>query len=86
VEIYKIEMCPLMGNILSFIIDNIKIIYFIIGIIIFIEGIIYLLVPNTVRRTLIGMPIFLWRILGMIMILAGVFLFYLYKRFLYMVL
>lgn len=75
-------MDTVIGYIFSFLIDNIKTLYFIFTGIILLEGLVYLLFPDFIRKKIKNLSSFIFRIFGILFLILGTILIFLYKNIL----
>lgn len=71
-------MRSLMGDIFTFVVKKGRILFLLVNIAVLIEGMLYLLFPQKIKRVVEKCPLLLFRIFGGLAIIFGLMLLYLY--------
>ncbi|MCD5397324.1 DUF2065 family protein [candidate division NPL-UPA2 bacterium] len=75
-------MPSIIADIFTFIVDEGRILILVISIAVLIEGLLYLFFPQKVKKIIKECPLFLFRVLGGLVVIVGLLLLYLYVEIL----
>jgi len=75
-------MRTFLGSIFTFILERARILFLLISILILIEGMLYIFFPKKIKRIVEECPLYLFRLLGGLIVILGLILIYLYKEIL----
>lgn len=75
-------MSSIIGDIFTFLVDKARILFLLISVAALIEGLLYLFFPEKVKRVVQECPVYLFRIVGGLVVALGLTLIYLYIKIL----